>query len=97
MKISKKIGDYLIISLVGGVSEYIAEVTQEAPLRVKVTEDGPYSNLSEDDLMIDEKKSLEIQGDDARVQNLLGQKPPLQSGLSSLGVKDGKIHEILPA
>ncbi|HAU07484.1 MAG: hypothetical protein A2568_00795 [Candidatus Yanofskybacteria bacterium RIFOXYD1_FULL_44_17] len=82
------------------ISRYIAQVIEEEPLVLKVEESGPYSRLKGEDFVIMENDSLRAQGDDETAQELLREAvrrgKPLRSGLKSLGVKNGKLHEILP-
>ncbi|MFC1756906.1 hypothetical protein ACFLZC_02000 [Patescibacteria group bacterium] len=86
-----------MITGVGGL--YIAEVIQEEPLRLKVEETGPYASLRWDDFIISDFESEQIQDDEKSTELLRkAQKSghPFFSGLKSLGVDDGKLHEILP-
>ncbi|TSC51809.1 MAG: hypothetical protein LiPW41_756 [Parcubacteria group bacterium LiPW_41] len=93
-------GSLLVIQITGMGGRYIAEVTEEKPLTLKVTETGPFSNLKiSGDFIINEIDSIAIQNDesgDALVAKYFNEKRPLQSGLEVLGVTDGKLHEILP-
>ena len=80
---------------------YIAEVIEENPMKLKVQETGPFANLKEgSDFVILTDKSILIQ-DEKCTQELLRHQyesgRPLLSGLKSLGVDDGEIHQILPA
>ncbi len=96
---STEVGKLLVIWLTGATRKYIAEVTQETPLRLKVQETGPYANLKEGDFIILKKESIRAQDDQESTQLLQEEQErgyPLISGLASLGVKDGKIREILP-
>ena len=96
-----QIGSYLIIRIAGDLQLYLAEVIQENPLQLKVTEDGPYGKLTFDDFIIDNKKSKLIQGTEEEQQKLftemVNRGKPLASGLSSIGIVDNKIRQILPA
>lgn len=94
-------GDYLVIQITGCVSPYIAEVIQHNPLHLKVEESGPYANLRGEDFIIMGRESAAVQRDHrdntceflTQIQ-LRGGK--VLSGLYSLGVVDGRLHEILP-
>src|SRR6056297_428183 len=83
-------GSYLIIDIVGRTDTFIAEVTQESPLRLKVEEDGPFAHLKAGDFIIHENESLELQKDyhkflkEAKKKNQF-----IVSGLKSIGVKSG--------
>lgn len=98
-KCSTKVGSLLIIQITGMGGDYVAEVIEEEPLRLKVTETGPFSNLKSEDFIIREDQSCLAQ-DDNTSQKLLFDAVlkgiPLFSGLASLGITDGKIHELLP-
>lgn len=88
-------GDYLAIMITGFIKTYIAEVTQLEPLRLKVEESGPLSNLKDGDYIILELESEELQNDCTAY--LKAKNNPPISGLESLGVpQDGKMYEILP-
>lgn len=95
-----KPGAYLIVWLTGQTRKYIAEVTQVEPIKVKVTETGPQANLKDGDFIIIDDLTAQVQGGHKRQQKLLLRFKffghPLLSGLKSLGITDGKIHEILP-
>ncbi len=97
---SKKLGDFLVIWITGSLRKYIAEVTNEDPLILKVEETGPYARLKDGDFIVLEHYSIECQSDGEDAQNLLRQAvergKPIVSGLKSLGVEDGTLHEILP-
>jgi len=95
----KKVGNNLVIMIIGRTGRYIAEVIQEEPLRLKVEEEGPFANLRCDDFIINDLDSAQIQDEEKSTELLreaqkLGH--PFVSGLKSLGVADGKLHEILP-
>ena len=96
------VGDYLVIWITGRTQLYIAEVTQSEPLCLKVEETGPFSNLKAGDFILRDEYSEQLQNDcrnDGKVflesMKNKGIKP--LSGLRSLGVTSGKLHEILPA
>jgi len=99
---SRKKGQHLIIWITGMLGHYIAEVVEEDPLMLKVEEDGPFSRLKAGDFGGDfgiiEDESREFQ-DKRKVRELVlryaEKSRPLASGLRSLGVEDGKLHEIL--
>lgn len=100
-KVSKKMGDLLVVWITGMTGRYIAEVIREEPLRVKVTETGPFADLREyGDFGVMKMESLKIQedGSDAEIfleeQNAAGR--PLVSGLARFGVDDGKLYVIVP-
>ena len=87
--------------IVGSVGRYIAEVTQENPLRLKVEERGAFANLQDGDFIINERDSAIIQDpDESRSTALLAEAKqnghPFVSGLRKLGVTDGQLHEMLP-
>jgi len=97
---STEVGRYLVIWITGALNKYIAEVKQEDPLYLKVEEEGPYAYLKGEDFIILEYESNQIQESQEAIQKLLKEHKdkshPLLSGLKSLGVSDGKLHEILP-
>jgi len=43
-----KVGDFLVIWITGFTKTYIAEVTKEEPLQMKVEESGPLAHLKDD-------------------------------------------------
>ena len=95
------VGDFLVIWITGMLGNYIAEVTQSDPLQMKVEEDGPFAHLKHGDFVILEKETEQFQKDCREDTNVFleseykaGRK--IISGLKSLGVTDGKLHEILP-
>lgn len=96
---SKNVGDLLVIFITGSKHRYIAEVVDENPLKLKVTESGLFANLKHGDFIILEDESLQLQGDDT-CQDLLRESKekghPLISGLRSVRVEDDELHEILP-
>ncbi len=87
-------GDYLIIMITGFIGVYVAEVTQSEPLRMKVEEHGPLTNLKEDDYIIIESDTEDFQ---QNYEDYLAIRKPRQllSGLKSIGVTDNNMHEIL--
>ena len=97
---SRKVGSFLVVMITGVVSRYIAEVTQENPLILKIEESGPYSRLRGEDFVIFGKDAWGAQGDDLAAiyipDEALERVQPLHSGLKKLGVEDGVLHEILP-
>ena len=99
--ISKEPGKYLVIRPDLRTANYIAEVIQSEPLIVKVAESGALSRLKEsNDFIVLETETKMVQGSDEENQMLLSEAvkrgKPLISGLKSLGIEDGKLHEILP-
>ncbi len=95
---STNIGDYLVIWITGCLDMYIAQVVQFEPLRLKVTEQGPYSTLKNGDFVIRDAETALLQLDDKNdtsvfldQQRALGHK--VLSGLRSLGVEDGELYE----
>lgn len=98
-KCSTKVGSLLIIQITGRGGNYVAEVIEEEPLRLKVTEAGSFSNLKNEDFVIRENESCLAQ-DENSSQKLLSDAVlkgnPLLSGLASLGITDGTIHELFP-
>lgn len=104
-KYTTNVGDYLIIWITGDSRKYIAEVTRGGPrkwdLRMKVEESGPYAYLKGGDFIIHEDETAQFQKDHReetdvflKTEKQTGRK--VFSGLKSLGVKDGKLREILP-
>lgn len=97
---STEIGKLLIIEITGETNKYIAEVIKEEPLWLKVEEEGPYSKLKPGDYIIKEYYTSHLQSGQHYVGKLLtdakDRGKPFISGLKSLGVKDGKLHEIWP-
>lgn len=95
-----KPGAYVVVWLTGQTRKYIAEVMQVTPVRMKVVETGPWACLKEEDFIIADEDTMQIQGDQKRQNKLLLRYKfygrPLLSGLKSLGIEDGKIHEIWP-
>ncbi len=96
-----KIGAYLVIQITGDVRAYIAEVTNVDPLQMKVEEVGPYAHLKRDDFIVQERATAQLQRDHLsgscaflEAEQRAGRK--VFSGLRSLGVEDGWLHEILP-
>ncbi|OQA04429.1 MAG: hypothetical protein BWY68_00323 [bacterium ADurb.Bin400] len=96
---STEIGQYLVIWITGCTGTYIAEIIQSDPLRLKVMDDGPYANLQGEDFIIRAEESARLQQDDREntCHYLQSIKGKVVSGLKSLGVTDGQLHEILPA
>jgi hypothetical protein len=94
-------GDYLIIQITGMIGTYIAEVVQANPLRLKVAEDGPFAHLKDGDFIISSRDTAKVQADQKNDTNFFLEERHKQglktaSGLKSLHVQDGKLHEILP-
>lgn len=91
---------HIIIRIAGDTQNYVAEVTQENPLHLKVAESGPYSKLKPGDYIIDEKLTEQAQGLDHEQQKLLitmlSKRTPLASGLVSVGITDGNIRQLEP-
>lgn len=97
-----KFGDHLVIQITGMLGYYIAEVIGTDPVTMKVQESGPFSNLREGDFIICEAETEKLQKDDrdngsAFLESMVSQGRKVMSGLASLGVTDGRLHEILPA
>ncbi|MDI6820725.1 MAG: hypothetical protein QMD65_00915 [Patescibacteria group bacterium] len=78
-------GDLLVIRIVGMSGKYIAEVIRKYPLKLKVTEAGPFAKLIQKDLKLNKL-----------LHEAVVSGKPLISGLKCLGVIDNKLHEILP-
>lgn len=95
------LGSLLIIWITGDTQKYVAEVLQEKPLYLKVTENGPFNCLKPGDYIIDENLSEKAQGTELQQQELLQEMvtrgTPLASGLASVGVTDDTIHELFPS
>ncbi len=102
MKYTTNIGDHLVIWIAGRTATYIAEVTKYVPLEMKVTETGPDARLCAGDYIIKDEESCIAQQDFKNNTCVFLQQykakgyPPVQSGLLSLNVLDGKMREILP-
>lgn len=101
MNYTTNIGDYLIIGITGMIGTYIAEVTGIGPLVMKVQESGPFSCLKEGDFIIQEVATERLQEDNREGENtflktMISGGHKVLSGLASLGVTDGKLHEMLP-
>jgi len=98
-----KLKDYLIIQITGTISTFIAEVIQEEPLIVKVTETGPYSRLKQagGDFIIMRSDTEQFHADIENDTNIFleshdeDDKRPL-SGLKSLGVHDDTLRYMFP-
>lgn len=95
-----KLGAQLIIWITGDVNRYVAEVTKVDPLDMKVEEDGPYAYLKDVDYIIIAPASAVWQKGVMHktlfLRNAKLLAHPILSDLKSLGVTDGKLHEILP-
>ena len=98
-----KLKDYVIIQITCTANSFIAEVTQEDPLIVKVEEEGPYSRLKQasGDFIIMKSDTEQFHADIKDDTNFYleendadGQRPI--SGLHSLGVISGKLTYIHP-
>lgn len=100
LKYSLKPGDLVVIMITGMLSGYIAEITQEEPLRMKVEEKGPLAHLKHGDYIILRAETEAIQEDGEAWQSVLRVRAergrPLRCGLRSVGIEDGQLHEILP-
>jgi hypothetical protein len=100
---SKKVGDLLVIWITGMTGQYIAEVIQENPLRVKVMETGPFTDLREyGDFGVMKPESLKIQDKDRKIVNEFLEEQidadrPLISGLARFGVTDEGLYTIIPS
>lgn len=99
-KFTTKVGDRVIIMITGMTAKYIAEVIQAEPLRLKVEEKGPFAKLKDgSDFIIAGVLTEEFQ-DEGRRDALLAREKErgyaFLSGLASLGVTDGRMHEIWP-
>ncbi len=98
-QISKKVGDLLIIFITGDPQNYVAEVVEEDPLVLKVMEEGLLSRLKDGDFIVREEFTRRLQENEESAAALLKERQeyrrPLVSGLASLGVTDGRLHEIL--
>ena len=94
---STKVGSYLIIQITGTVRSYIAEVIQDDPLIVKVTEEGPYAKLkvASGDFVILKSDTFQFQQDILNDTDFYLEHNTPISGLKSLGVTDDKLHEML--
>lgn len=94
------VGSLLIIMVTGEAQLYVAEVVQESPLYLKISEDGKSSRLKPGDYIINEELTKRVQGTEAEQQELLREMvangTPLASGLKSVGVESGKIERLNP-
>lgn len=96
------LGALVVLWVAGNTQAYIAEVSQEEPLRLKITENekDPLHSLKDEEYVIDAVGTAQIQGDVESQQALLKLRVegghPLKSGLKTLGVQDGEIYTILP-
>lgn len=100
-KLDFGVGAYLALQIIGNAQKYVGEVVQQDPLVVKVCEDGPYARLKDGDFIILKNDSVIFQSEDNEKIGKLLQKAsdsgnPFASGLLSLGITDGCIHEMLP-
>jgi hypothetical protein len=100
-KYTTNVGDFIVISITGGIETYIAEVMCSDPLRLKVKENGPFANLRDDDFIINAEETRLWQKDVRENTCVyLEQKTRagirVLSGLKSLKVYDNRLHEILP-
>lgn len=98
-----KLGAQLIIWITGETRRYIAEVTKVEPLEMKVEEIGVFSRLKDGDYIILAGDSSVWQkggpgapGAQEILQGAAKRGRPLLSGLHSLGVESGTLHEIHP-
>jgi hypothetical protein len=92
-------GSYVLIWLTGETRTYIAQVVEENPLILKIEENGPGARLRSGDYILLEKETERIQDpeqEQAVLREAAARGFPLISALSSLGVTDGRIREILP-
>lgn len=92
-------GSYLAIQITGMLGCYIAEVIVQDPLVLKVEEEGPFSRLKSGDYIIMESETKRLQDpkqETAVLREAIGRANAYKSGLRSLGVTDGQLHEIGP-
>ncbi|MDO8507471.1 MAG: hypothetical protein Q7S53_02790 [bacterium] len=95
-KYTTEVGNYIIVSLTGMHRTYIAEVTKAEPLRLKVMERGPLAHLKEEDFIVQQDETIQLQeGNSDLLFKIMGERK-LYTGLESMNVIDGKLHEILP-
>ncbi|MBI5732664.1 hypothetical protein HY967_01750 [Candidatus Jorgensenbacteria bacterium] len=96
MEYSAKVGDFIIIFITAMAHKYIAEVTQENPLRLKVQEDGPLANLQGEDFVILTRVTREFQKNPKEtVQQAKDSGKPFVSGLKCFGITDRHLYEIV--
>ncbi len=101
-KISKSVGDYLVVEMSGLSGLYLAEVTKSVPLRVKLKDDGPFSCIKENKIKVHERETALLQKTVARGEReifarfIADSGRDVRCGLASLGVKDNDFHYILP-
>jgi len=100
--ISLEVGQYLVIWITGVIGTFIAEITQEDPLEMKVEETGPYARLKYGDFIIQNEDTRLLRKDDAENTCVFLEREQqagreVISGLKSLGVTDGKLLCLLPA
>lgn len=82
---STRVGDFLIIWITGFVRLCIAEVTNENPLQMKVTESGPFSNLKDGDFIIKAEYTTQFQKDnDAFLKECKKKSWDVFSGLAKI-------------
>ena len=94
-------GKFLVIWITGMIGDYIAEITQKEPLKMKVEESGPFAHLRDGDYIICASQTIEFQADvDSDTNNYLERadrdKVDVTTGLHSMGIEDGKLHYIHP-
>jgi len=93
------VGDYVVIWITGNAVKYIAEITQEEPLQMKVQETGPFAYLKAGDFIVLTYETSQIQESQDACDTLLKEYKdkghPLISGLASLGIKDDNLYEML--
>ena len=90
-------GSYVIIDIVGSTATYIAEVISEIPLMLKVEENGPYAHLKQGDFIIHDKETKKFQKDYKKfLKEAQNNNRTIISGLKSIGIKNGQLHEVLP-
>lgn len=94
-----KPGAQLVVWIDGRIGMFVGQVTRTHPLRIKVQESGPLSDLKGQYFTILHSETVAWQRDGLAKGALLhSQKQlgrPVLSGLKTLGVTDTILHEIL--
>lgn len=98
---STEVGDLMVVWVMGEPHTYIAEVIKKEPLRVKITEKGPYANLQEEDFIIYDLGTAMLQTDRKNNTNHYLRSEDdagriVLSGLKRFGVNDNRCHCLLP-
>jgi hypothetical protein len=96
-------GDLVILRVSGDPQAYIGEVIKvekNKPIRIKISDTGPYANLKPGDFIIDSRTSHiyteALANNSTAMSEFLERNKTLkvESGLAKLGVNDGNIQII---